>query len=243
MKKATLEEVKEYFKDAKTIESLLGDEFQNEYEFNYSSISDGIYVKNGSFQVWHPEKGYAKILTYKEKKFEITKEQILQLYNQPFQMNQINLESMFPEVFKKELIVGKWYKDVRNDSKALFYLEEIIPHKTNGMKSYGFSMIGEWTESCNRSNDVFEKFTEEATPQEVETALIKECEKLGLIDGVHYTSPNGRFKRIVKFPLRLFDGAIIDANNYILFDAGIFAKPIETITIQEAEKLLNKKIV
>ena len=73
-----------------------------------------------------------------------------------------------------------------------------------------------------------------ATPQEIEAALIYECEKLGLVDGAHYLSLNKDFKRVLKYPLRLFDECIIDDKKNVIFDNGIFAQIIEIITIQEA---------
>lgn len=249
--KPTLEEVKEYFKDAETIESLYGKKFENKYEFNYSNENDGIYVNNGGFQVWNPERGYAKILTYKDQKFEITKERILELAKK-CSSHEYAMKEAFPEAFKKELEEGKWYKDVRIDSKALFYLEEIIPHKTNGMKSYGFSMTGEWTGSCNRSNDVFEKFTEESTPQEVETALFAEAKKRGYKEGVCCNNSNVHNSKydnhiLLSSLFTLEDGCLFVKEGkwerYRIFNNGKWATIIETITIQEAEKLLNRKIV
>ena len=164
------------------------------------------------------------------KKYKITKETILK-----YQM-----KDEFPEVFKKELVVGKWYSVERtrfyDPKKALILYDEKD-------SLCGFDHSGKYTNYYgNPKNDGY--IITEATPQEVETALIMECKKLGLVDGVHYTSPNRMFERVIVYPLRLTDNRTLVDNelNFIFYD-GIFAKLIETITIQEAEKLLNKKIV
>lgn len=68
-KQPSIEEVKEYFKDAETILSGHGRKFKSIYEFKYSKSNSGIYADNGAYEVWYPERGYAKILTYKKPKF------------------------------------------------------------------------------------------------------------------------------------------------------------------------------
>jgi hypothetical protein len=106
-KKPTLEEVKAHFKDAELV-SCLHDGmlintkdfseqgiyvFNNEYWANYS-----IPTKN-SINLWDKQKGYATIILTKEKKFEITKEQILEIHDRTFCQKQI--ENWFPECFVK----------------------------------------------------------------------------------------------------------------------------------------------
>lgn len=53
-----------------------------------------------------------------------------------------------------------------------------------------------------------------------EQELIKEAEKRGLKDGVRYVSPNGKFKRVVKYPLYVScDGSLADEDGQLLFHA------------------------
>jgi hypothetical protein len=176
------------------------------------------------------------------KKFEITKEQLKSIIeaavcnikdyvtdNDGF----INdwMKDEFPDAFKKELEVGKWYKHINNKITLVF--------KENNKTGYGF-----YSGLYSNKWAIFDvENWIEATTQEIESALICECEKLGLVDGVHYLYPNKHFERVLKYPLRLFDGCIIDDKKNVIFDNGNWAQIIETITTQEAEKLLNKKIV
>ena len=55
-------------------------------------------------------------------------------------------------------------------------------------KNYGFNNSGEWS---NQIGWAFRSNTIEATPQEVETALIKEAKKRGFKEGVKIISPSG----------------------------------------------------
>ena len=80
----------------------------------------------------------------------------------------------------KELEVGKWYKT--KSVVCIFYLTEIQgDYRKN--KGYGLLNNNEWFDNRNgtffmgRANDL-DNFTE-ATPQEVEQALIEEAKKLG----------------------------------------------------------------
>lgn len=160
------------------------------------------------------------------KKYKITKETILK-----YQM-----KDEFPEAFE-EPSTG-WYKTTGNGN------EKWIGCFENDIFKHGIGADGKWFENKSgyhnfKINDSYY----EATPQEVETALINEAKKRGLADGLYCLSPNRGYKRVLKYPLKLDKGILVDDNHNYVFDSGIFAKPIETITIQEAEKLLNKKIV
>lgn len=167
------------------------------------------------------------------KTFEITKEQIIKLHKNE---GSKYVKEWFPDAFKPELEVEKWYKDIRHNSKALFYLEKIINHETNGMKSYGFTINGDWTESCNRSNDVFQKFTEEATPQEVETALINEAKKRGFnVYGAYIESTQGICGNITGGRY-VYSSNKLYYSGFVIFDNGQWAEIIETITKEEAKQ-------
>jgi len=117
MKKPTLEEVKEKFKDAEIVESLhTGWTGKiNIKTIRYDTIQCGFIICDcdnecGVTTLWGIEKGYAKILTYKTPKFEITKEQVLELHRHGHDLTRTQIQGIFPEVFKKELVVGKWHK-------------------------------------------------------------------------------------------------------------------------------------
>lgn len=172
-----------------------------------------------------------------KQKFEITKEQILELKRRGNQLVDEKLTEFFPEVFKKELEVGKWYKNKYN---CLFCITEKDDEK---YRSYGF-MQGKWKDYGEFTNEDDLSSNTEATPQEVETALIREAKKKGFLDGAHFKSPVSNWNDVCNGVFR-YNSELNElySNGTCVFSNGIFATIIETITIQEAEKLLNKKIV
>jgi len=181
--------------------------------------------------------------------YEITKEQLKSLIEaavcniKDYVMNNDGfiddwMKDAFPDAFKKELEVGKWYKAFHKGPNEQWGLINIAEIKSDRIYWYGF-FDGIYIEKdwCHNENGF-----EEATLQEVEAALICEAEKRGLLDGIHYLSPKG-YKRIVKYPLELSNNILSDADGNYIFYSGKWATIIETITKEEAEKILNKKIV
>lgn len=242
--KPTLEEVKEYFKNAEIVKEICYKEIEFKVDLDNIYLSDfGNYVqRNSNLYLWS-EAGYAKILTYKEQKFEITKETILK-----YQM-----KDEFPEAFKANLEVGKWMK---TPVGGLYCPKE---KQKDGFMCYGFTPAGRYEEIF-----VPESITDKdvkATPQEVETALIGEWKKLGGKDRCKFINRQGKIQTQkgqvyfssdtnslnVRVPENEWNLDGCNSNPFIFKD-GKFVKIIETITIQEAEKLLkeqgiNKKIV
>ena len=107
--------------------------------------------------------------------YTITKEQFLKLANKAEQgctsVIESDLKNWFPEVFKTELEVGKWYK-MKSDIHFLCNFNGNIGNNGN---SYGFNLNGEWMDNsmCFHNSDTYV----EATPEEVESALINYLEK------------------------------------------------------------------
>jgi hypothetical protein len=166
--------------------------------------------------------------------YEITKEQVLELAQHTHLA-----KDWFPDAFKKELEICKWYNWKKG--KALFNFQE------NG-NIYGF-LNGKWHITDHWTWDDFEN-CQEATPQEIESALICEAKKRGYKDGNYKCmSTVGRtHKHNFDYIYDFYDNIVFTGWNEndqrnIIFKDGQWAKIIETITIQEAEKLLNKKIV
>jgi len=122
------------------------------------------------------EKGYAKILSRKNE-YKITKEQISEIEQWGNKSDARKVREWYPDCFKKELIVGKWYK---------------VENIANG--SLGFSGLGQYTEEkpesgLLESTDGF-NFKQvdgriwrtngtitDAEPKEVEEALINYLKK------------------------------------------------------------------
>lgn len=81
----------------------------------------------------------------------------------------------------KELQAGKWYK---HDSGSLCLVDSI--DESGNVYGYEIDTFGVWLNYTNQDgaicllNSIAKKSVKEATPQEVETALIKEAKKRGL---------------------------------------------------------------
>jgi len=168
------------------------------------------------------------------KKFEITKEQIIEL---SIQNNiEIKLKKWFPDAFKTKFT--GWAKDIHEMN------EDWIAYYENDILKYGINANGDWFKS--KSNSYYNECesNRKAMEKEAKTALINEAKKIGLIDGNYIKATDGDYG--------LLNGGIWiyskDVNKlyydgFILFDNGKWATIIETITKKEAEKLLNKKII
>jgi len=149
------------------------------------------------------------------------------------------LKEVFPEICAPVLEVGKWYKS----EVGLFCVTEI---REDYVYAYGFDR-GEWKESgtfliTSAKGDV------EATGEEIFNSLKNEAIKRGYQEGVFITNRIESCVLSNEYPKQkewLLDcdfefshkGYLIMENN------GKWATIIQTITKDEAEKLLNKKIV
>lgn len=245
MKQPTLEEVKEYFKDADTIKSC-NDRVLKMYEdcieqtcigFSYRCSETGhLYL------IVNSKSEYAEILTYKEKTFSITESQINELSNT---MNVCDkLKEWFPEAFESEvkLEVGKWYKETVCFIGNMFVYIESIQDKNN-VTCYGFNGIGEWFDSISGFGT---HGLELATEQELFEALKNEAVKRGFVKGtyfkdLHISKPYklGCVDKIEWFS----DSEDLRSDGWCIFHKGKWAEIIPTITLSEAEQKLGKKII
>jgi len=171
-------------------------------------------------------------------KYEITKEQIIVLNTDGNKDVRNYIKEWFPaEVFETVLEVGKWYKE---QEKFLFCFNGTIAYYSQ----YGFDYNGNWSNQLGIEES--QSYTE-ATQQQVFEALKNELTALGFVNGV-YVNPLLDKRDVVKIDLG-FKTSFIPSENefwmggYCLFKDGVFAEIIPTITKEEAEKLLNKKIV
>jgi len=162
------------------------------------------------------------------KKYEISKETIFKY----------NMKDEFPEVFEKKLDVGKWY--VYHDSNSLAYIEELY---NSDFLGFGFDYRNDFKYSTRGWTSGF-KGWHEATTQEVEEALIREAKKRGLIDLVVVKSTTGVIGILNKgtYVFNCISNKLYYAG-YEIFDNGKWAEIIKTYTKEEAEKLLNCKII
>jgi len=169
--------------------------------------------------------------------YEISKQQINTLNKIRSAEVDKNLKQWFPDDFKKELEVGRWYIDKKN-RKLFTYLE------TKEKGRYGFDSEGWYNTNGSNLGFSFDRW-ELATPQEAETALICEAEKRGFEEGVQFNSCvsdyvgtcNGDFR----YDLR---SNKVFSNGTCVFSNGEFATIIqpEKMTLEQIEKELGRKI-
>ena len=181
--------------------------------------------KNNANHVW-TKKGMNKCFTEIKETFEITKETIVKY----------KMKDEFPEVFEVKLEVGKWYK--RPHGKALFFI--VGDPKITPFEVYGFDMEGNWM-NLEKAR-TFPDYEIEATEQEVFEALKNEAVRRGFVEGVSCQWECGGVIKIKE--LRFEDNKLwCNDDNIIMDEKGKWATIIQTITKEEAEKLLNCKIV
>jgi len=185
------------------------------------------------------------------KTYEITKEQILELQKYATVSVSKKIKNWFPDAFKEELEVGKWYRLSANKDVIVFYKEKATDFNLFNAKGYGFYMNNwedirrYWTLTSDPQDWAL------ATPQEVETALINEAKKRGFVEGVEcnhilYDLYFGSKINIENedFVFDVKDNSLDYSNqnqSYRIFKDGVWAKIIEQkeYTMQEIANALN----
>src|SRR6478735_4893214 len=196
------------------------------------------------------------IKTNNDMKYEISKEQILEVAEWGNSIDKLKIRGWFPDAFKTELIVGKWYKSKIECNKFKCVFNSLDSKGDQLFDGYGFDCFGNFFNdgqdmvSKEKSkklvpmseSEVFEALKNEAVKRykignyvkclDINTNLL--LSGLGILGSnktVHYDG-HGRCWMNVN-----------SSRNALRLDNGKWATIIETITKQEAEKLLNKKIV
>jgi len=244
MSKPTLQEVKEYFKNAKEVicneNKKLGEIFEIDttsikYLNKYSSRIVCNSIKNDTSYVSLFHNGqYAEIISYKEPLYQLTAKEIKHAYENPQW-----LKDTFKECFKTELEVGKWYK---RKGELLVW--------NGGKDTYGFTQNGFFsnTMACTYIDN-----NEPAPKKEVEEALVKEAIKRGFKEGVHIHRPfwNDLKDCIIdkdNFPEYMdyfydFRKDYLEVKGFVVYSKGQWAEILTpTYTIAEAESKFNIKI-
>jgi len=182
------------------------------------------------------------------KKYEITKEQIVEIYeycNNSELKNTIKA-GWFPEAFKTALEVGVWYK--RPHNKALFCI--VGNPENEPFEVYGFDMSGNWmkqNEHTDRKVQTFKEDEVKATESEVFEALKNEAVKRGFVGNQFINIYDLGFVNddlIIGGNLE-WDGTYLNfgGKGTAIFHNGVWGSVVHSITKAEAEKLLNKKII
>jgi len=167
----------------------------------------------------------------KKEHFEITKETIIKY----------KMKDEFPEVFKKEEQNG-WYKD-KEEPLWLGFFE-------NDCLIYGFDTDGDYFNKIHKKGATDSTNDVKATEQEVFEALKNEAVKRGFVMGTycsHKKPTQDQYKPIKDYFYHERDnclyGDVENNGGTRIFRKGTWATIIETKTKEEAEKLLNCKIV
>lgn len=162
------------------------------------------------------------------------------------------IESEFPDLFKNEFEVGKWYYNEKYDT--VIHLTEF--KYDNAFNWYGFNKDKEWFSTEDFGSIYAENFHRLASHKEVEEALIAEAKKRGYKNGVKIKGlGNGEICALLDWNFEL----IQDEDNTILwfgdmsvyfsgFDifkdgkwAEILTEEKTVITLDKAKKILAKK--
>lgn len=164
----------------------------------------------------------------KKEHFEITKETIIKY----------KMKDEFPEVFYVKLEVGKWYR--KPNTPFIYHILEI--KDKNNIKAYGFDSKGEYS-NTNKFDWGTPEDSTKATEQEVFEVLKNEAVKR-YNDGGYVKRFNSSLLLKVdsEFKSELKDGDLWYGGG-VVFREGKWATIIPTKTKEEAEKLLNCKII
>jgi len=233
MKTPSLKEVKEYFKDAKEVRfcnsTVIGElttmNFKrngcggiNEYDF-----SDKDLVTYHAYHCVYSDGNYAEIISYKTKTYTVDETFIKEAYESACPTWKDKLKEKFPNAFKSELEVNRWYWLILDSKHDLIYVKSIEDFKVN---YYGF-FNGKWENGdwANVNNNF-----KLATEQEVFEALKNEANKRGFKEGNYkcLDLPNYTEKAIDSYFYdegKLFKGKPNSAN--VVFDNGTWAEIIK----------------
>lgn len=188
MKTPTIEEVKEYFKDAKEVRC---DSYV--YKGIYEIIENTIRYDKGTKSyfcdttnkisdvlLWDFEtKQYTEIISYKTKTYTVDETFIKEAYQSACDTWKAKIKDKFPDAFKTELEVGKWYK-YKDSGVHLVCFTSVQESEGYGFDLSGWQKLTIWSQHNLRL----------ATDEEVKTALVKEAEKRGFKNGVKYKNVN-----------------------------------------------------
>lgn len=242
MKTPTLEEVKEYFKNAKEVKTtLLGEIHKIDHSKPFTETKFGFYCnvirESGNKEIFDKQKNkFAEIISYKDT-YTVSKEFILEAHKEACSTLKAKIENEFKELFPKvELEVGKWYKHKYSDCDYL------INYQGNGL-GHGF-FNGTYSENWCFGKQRINEGAELATKEEIETALSNEAKskyKGKKVKCLHFATKK-LFNDIVDLKFQE-DGCLRAYTNndcLCLFDNGkwaeIISEPIELTIEQIAEK-------
>jgi len=259
-----LKKVKKHFENAKEVKCLANGNIYKLSDFKFlirgkDGFEQGriLFCKkenlsSNSIQdyviVWSNKKGFAEIISYKTPKLEIDKDLILKIADKCPSCKD-DLKKEFPGVFENDIILNRYYK--WNGQEPII---GFVDRKTNLLDCYGFKFTVKGKIEYDDYNSLHKSFLEPVTNEEILSALQKEAEKRGLVEGATIKNHQGTFK------LGKLDIVYSEKyNNGIwtrqgkdgiwLFINGTWATPIQTVTQKElldfykSEKGITNEII
>ena len=166
------------------------------------------------------------------KKYKITEEFIKEAHKSACSEWKAKIEKEFPDAFKNQLEVGKWYKETTVFKNNM--LVHVLKNNENGdIECFGFNGRGVWFDNKDNFGT---NGLELATPKEVEDALIKEAVKRGFKEGVEYhsLSDNRQFKVASESVM----GFYISNNQLCYGDSTIFLNGTWATIIEQPKEVL-----
>lgn len=147
-------------------------------------------------------------------------------------------KNILPHLFKEdkaELVPGNWYV-YPAEPKFITYVKE------NGRR-YGIGSSGFWFNDSDVVKDT--NGYREATHEEITESLTKEAVKRGFKEGVYFRVPNSKTESVCGKSMMLneWNSSILYFGDYCIFKDGLWAEIIPTISKEDAEKELGKKIL
>jgi len=166
-----------------------------------------------------------------------TKEEVVELLKE-YQEYPYLVDRFLKEkgLIKEELEVGVWYVPVDYGVKAFNY---------QGGSSYGFDVRGFWQSELDADN-LLNEYTK-ATDEEIESLLIEEAKKRGLVEGFEYMSMIfNRLHQVESYDIYNYNITrdTLYAGDNSIYNSGKWATPItsEEMTLKDVCKELGRNI-
>jgi len=191
------------------------------------------------------------IKTNNDMKYEISKEQILEVAEWGNSIDKLKIRGWFPDAFKTELIVGKWYKSKIECNKFKCVFNSLDSKGDQLFDGYGFDCFGNF---FNDGQDIVSKEKSKKlvpmSESEVFEALKNEAVRRGYENGnykclsipkkTHNVEDNFHFSIIEN---KLFHGASPTSANNVVFENGKWAEILNTMTVKQVEEKYNIKVI
>jgi hypothetical protein len=171
---------------------------------------------------------------------ELIKEFILEIYDISDENWKERIKQKFPELFKVEFEIGKWYKGT-SDGTDIFVRVEVVLSK--GIWGNGFSCLGEYSERVTWGGYEGVQW-QLASSSEIEPLLWKEANRRGIFDDTklekHATEDVAKLNPEIPYPV--IYNSFLDRlwnKNGLVYYKGQWATPLDPNkeTMEEIKKI------